>query len=414
MLTVDEPPADASGRRERLKVAFVVQRCGSEIAAGAERACLQVAQHMTQYWDTEILTTCARDYMEWQNYYSPGLERIGETSVRRFPVDAPRDVPAFNRLSEELRKRQGTSSLEEQEAWMRAQGPVSTQLLDYLRTHHEEYDLFVFFGYLYATTYFGLPLVAGKAYLAPLAHDEWPIYFSMFDAMFSLPRAFIFNTQSERDFLHQRFPDVAIDGEIVAIGVEKPRKVDPERFRRQYGLHDPFLLYIGRIDESKGCRDLLRNFAQAKAAGLIEHKLVLIGERVMPVDFRNDVITLGVLPEEEKWNALAACDWLVMPSPFESLSLVLLEAWLMERPVLVNGHCDVLQQQCQQSNGGLWYSDPSEWTAALSSVSEAEKQRLGRNGRRFVEQFYSWSRVERGYLDLVNRFPCDANASVPS
>jgi glycosyltransferase involved in cell wall biosynthesis len=100
-----------------------------------------------------------------------------------------------------------------------------------------------------------------------------------------------------------------------------------------------------------------------------------------------------------------------MPSQFESLSIAILEAWLSERPVLVNGRCPVLQHQCQHSNGGLWYCDDLEWTAALSSVSDIEKQRLGRNGRRFVEQFYSWSRVERAYLDFANKFACDRSTA---
>ena len=387
-----------------MKVAFVVQRVGTEVAGGAERLCLQIAQQMSRYWQVEILTTCARDYMEWQNYYPPGIEQIGETIARRFPVDHPRDVTSFNRLSTALRERQAGSTLEEQEEWMRAQGPISTPLLDYIRTHSDDYDIFIFFGYLYATTYFGLPLVGRKAYLAPLAHDEWPIYFSMFDSMFAMPRAFIFNTQAERDFLGVRFPGLAMAGDIIAVGVERGKNICPEQFRLDYNITGPFILYLGRVDESKGCRELLSYFRQAKQTTTIPHKLVLIGEEVMEIEFHDDIISLGIVAEQDKWNALGACDWFVMPSQFESLSIAILEAWLSERPVLVNGRCAVLQHQCQHSNAGLWYNDYSEWIAAITGLADAEKQQLGRQGRQFVEQFYSWSRVERAYLDFINTF----------
>jgi glycosyltransferase involved in cell wall biosynthesis len=390
-----------------VKVAFVVQRCGTEVAGGAERLCLQIAQHMSRYWQIEILTTCARDYMEWQNYYPPGIEQIGETIVRRFPVDHPRDVASFNRLSAALRERQATSTLEEQEEWMRAQGPISTPLLDYIRTHSDDYDIFIFFGYLYATTYFGLPLVGQKAYLAPLAHDEWPIYFSMFDSMFAIPRAFIFNTQVERDFLRVRFPGLAMAGDIIAVGVERGQNICPEQFRLDYNITGPFILYLGRVDESKGCRELLSYFRQAKQTTTIPHELVLIGEEVMEVGFHDDIISLGIVAEQDKWNALRACDWFVMPSQFESLSIAILEAWLSERPVLVNGRCAVLQHQCQHSNGGLWYNDYSEWIAAITALADTEKQHLGRQGRRFTEKLYSWNRVEQAYLRFVDTYSCE-------
>ena len=101
---------------------------------------------MARHWQTEVLTTCALDYMTWENYYPEGVEDVGSTVIRRFAVDAPRDVAAFNRLSEELHPRRSEATLAEQEEWMRTQGPVSTALLDYLTAHQHDYDAFIFFG----------------------------------------------------------------------------------------------------------------------------------------------------------------------------------------------------------------------------------------------------------------------------
>jgi glycosyltransferase involved in cell wall biosynthesis len=384
-----------------VKVAFVVQRCGREVNGGAESHCLQVAQRMAKYWHTEILTTCALDYMTWDNFYPAGEEEVGPALIRRFLVDHPRDVQSFNQLSSELHPRQSQTSLKEQEKWMRAQGPISTSLFKYLKSKKNSYDAFVFFGYLYATTYFGLPLVAEKSYLAPLAHDEWPIYFTMWDTLFSLPKKLIYNSKTEREFLRRRFPRLRLPGWVIGVGIERPNRVQPDRFRRKYDLDDPFLLYVGRIDKSKGCDEMLEYFIRRQEENGSAEKLVLAGSEVMPIPFNDNIIHLGFLTESEKWDAMAACDWLLMPSQYESLSMALLEAWSVGRPALVNGRCDVLRNHCRISNGGVWYENFQEWNASISFISDESKAILGRQGKRYVEQNYSWERVENQYKALL-------------
>src|SRR2546425_3867155 len=188
---------------EMMKVAFVVQRYGLEVNGGAELLCRQVAEHMAKYWDVEILTTCAIDYMTWQNEYPPGATSVHGVAVQRFPVDVPRDVAAFDRLSASVLA--GGAGRDAELRWMHAQGPASAALLDYLRRHNQTYDLFIFFTYLYASTFFGLPLVADRSILVPTAHDEPPIYLEIFRDFFCLPKVLIFNTTEEQAFINQRF-----------------------------------------------------------------------------------------------------------------------------------------------------------------------------------------------------------------
>lgn len=387
----------------RPRVAFVVQRAGREVNGGAEALCLQVAGRMARHWRTEVLTTCALDYMEWRNHYPPGVERIGDVTVHRFAVDEPRDVSRFNRLSGEVAARGAGATLAEQQAWMRAQGPVSTPLLDYLEARREDYDAFIFFGYLYATTYFGLPLVRERAILAPLTHDEWTIHLPMWDTFFGLPRGFVFNTEEERAFTRRRFPALPIEGPIAGVGIEPPARLDPTGFRRRYGLgNQPFLLYAGRIDASKGCGEMFDAFARVRRARPETRlRLVLIGKEVLEVPYDDDIIHLGFVSEQEKWDAMAACDWFVMPSPHESLSIVLLEAWAAGRPALVNAESEVLVGHCRRGGGGLWYQGLDEWVSLLLDVDPTSWQRLGEQGRRYVGENYFWDRVEQRYCALI-------------
>lgn len=384
------------------KVAFVVQRCGLEVNGGAEALCLKIAERMSKYWDLEILTTCAVDYMNWQNYYSPGVTKVSGVTVRRFRVQKQRDIKAFNRLSEKIYPRLQEAELAEQEAWMIAQGPFSPDLITYVKQHEQEYDAFIFFTYLYATTYFLLPIVAHKAYLSPLAHDEWTIYLNMWDKFFEKPRGFIFNTIEERDLIKARFPKVKVEGPVAGVAVEPPTSYNAEHFLQQYNIDAPFLLYIGRVDPSKGCQELFDYFVDLRSHELNPRKLVLLGKSTMPIPNHPDIIALGFVDEQTKWDALAACNLLVMPSPYESLSIVLLEAWAVGKAVLVNGKCDVLVGQSRRAQGGLWYTNKDEFEVALEKMDERVRNQLGLQGKAFIEAHYIWSKIEGKYLSLLN------------
>lgn len=157
--------------RPKPRVAFVVQRCGREVNGGAESLCFQIAEQMAQHWSTEILTTCALDYVTWKNHFREGDEPCGHTTIRRFQVSVERDNDSFNLLSARLQPKQRLCSLAEQTEWMAAQGPNSPTLTAYIRENRDHYDAFIFFGYLYATTFDNLPLVADKAWLVSCAHD---------------------------------------------------------------------------------------------------------------------------------------------------------------------------------------------------------------------------------------------------
>ena len=353
------------------------------------------------FFDVDVLTTCATDYETWLNTEPEGHERLGGSHVRRFRVDKPRDPRTFDRLSREILYG-ADATLDDQEHWMSAQGPYSSALFEYLDVFGIRYDAVLFFSYLYATTYYGLPLVEDRAILVPLAHDEWPLTFSLWDRFFARPRAYVFGSEEERSVIQRRFARLAIDGPVAGIGISPPENVSAERFREVTGITEPFILYLGRIDPSKGCDALVDDYARFRATSDAWRRMVLVGEKHMEIRSGPEVSVLGPVDERMKWDAIAACDLFVMPSPNESLSIAVLEAWTLGRAVLVNGRSDTLVGQCRRSSGGLWYVNADEFSIALEMLDGETRRRLGQNGSRYVRDNYTWERVDAVYRNVID------------
>ena len=167
----------------------------------------------------------------------------------------------------------------------------------------------------------------------------------------------------------------------------------------------PFAIYVGRIDENKGCAELFAFFE--RYAVMYPHglDLVLVGSPVLEIPKHPRIRHLGFLPDDDKFDAVAAADVLIMPSRFESLSMVALEAWALGKPVLANGRCDVLRGQVVRSNGGLYYENFEEFAEALYALEGAGPigAVFGRNGREFFRRHYTWPVIERKYLEMFDR-----------
>lgn len=384
----------------RPKIAFVVQRCGIEVGGGAEAYALSIAKLMSKHWDIEIITTCALDYMSWDNHYPKGIEHIDDIKINRFEVDHSRDIASFNELSDRLFSNPSIQTIELSNEWMTMQGPVSSPLLEYIEANRDTFDKFIFFTYLYGTSYYGLPLVEDRAYLFSFAHDESPIYLPIWDSWFSRPKMVICSSIEERDFLQGRFDDIHLSDEAIGLGVDIPNDISSIRFRQRYDIYAPYILYIGRIDESKGCDHLFRYFLKYKAEYDSRVKLILIGKSLLEIPESSDIIHLGFVEESVKFDALKGCEFLVNSSPFESLSIVLLEAWSINKPVLVNGDAKVMVGQCERSGGGRAYEGEREFMTLVDHM--LNNLRTFRGMDRFVDDNYRWSIIKEKLLRMAD------------
>jgi len=382
-----------------MRIAVAVQRYGADINGGAELHARYIAERLSRHAQVEVVTTCARDYVTWRNERPAGVETINGIPVRRFPVDRERDPREFGRLSERVFEHQ--HSIADELAWLASEGPSSRALVDYL-ARAEGFDFVLLFSVRYYHAYHAARRLPSKAILVPTAERDPAVCLGIFGPVFRSVRAIMYNSHEERAMINAARCNTSVPGVIVGCWSEVPERTDPARFRRTFGIERPFAIYIGRIDENKGCGELFDFYRRYAASFPRALDLVLIGSAVLSVPALPRIHHLGFLGDEDKFDALAAADLLIMPSYYESLSMVALEAWALGKPVLANGRCDVLKGQCIRSNAGLYYETYEEFAEALYSLESNGPLhgRLGRNGREYFLANYTWPVIEGKYLDL--------------
>ena len=418
-----------------MKLAFIIQRYGAEVLGGSEHLCRLVAERLAASHDVDVLTTCARDYITWRNEYPEGADRIRGVTVRRFASARTRDIEAFNKYSEWIYN--NPHSPGDEMEWLKQQGPWCPSLVEYLRRHQQQYDVLIFFTYLYATTVLGLEVAPARSILVSTAHDEPAIRLDIFTQVFGSPAALCYLTESERRFVHEQFPDRPLLEEVIGVGVDLPQSnpyprmpsmpaeeteesatandgdapATPDEesatrgfpshllargsvFRRRHRLYGPIVLYGGRIDPGKGCEELIQYFSEYVNEGG-DAALALMGVKLMSLPEEPFIRFAGLLSDRERLQALEAATVVACPSPHESLSLLALEALSVGTPILANARSAVLVEHCVRSNGGLYYSDRDEFVECLKLLIGDDRLRaaMGRNGREYVRRNYRWDVV---------------------
>jgi glycosyltransferase involved in cell wall biosynthesis len=423
-----------------VRIAFIVERYGTEILGGPEYACRLTAEQLAERHDVDVLTTCASDSVSWKNDYAEGADRVRGVTVRRFANSQARDLADFTRYSDWIF--QNPHSAADEMEWLKRQGPWSPGLIEYLKRHDKQYEALIFYDYRYAPTVLGLQIDPGRSILVPAARDEPAIHLDIYRDVFRLPRAIGYLSEPERRFVTQTFDRNAVIEETVGCGVDlpphhaypkagqagpaeqvqtsEPAQNDPDdgaaddsgrfpshvssrgaAFKRRHRIHGPFALYGGRINPGKGCEELIEYFSTyVSAEG--DASLVLMGLKLMPLPEETFINFAGMLSDQERLQALEAATIVVCPSPYESLSLIALEALAVGTPILCNARNDVLVDHCLRSNGGLFYRDRDEFVECMKLLVADERLRaaMGRSGRDYVRRNYRWD-VVLGKLDRM-------------
>ena len=348
---------------------------------------------MTLRYEVDVLTSCARNTLPWDNAYEEGVEVINHVNVHRFPVEKIRDDILFDELSKQMGK--GEKEIEEE--WISQMGPYCPSFIPFLRKNADKYEAVIFITYAFYLTVKGMGLHLKNSILLATAHDDASVRLPIYREVFQSPAAFLYNSVEEKEFIIKNFHTEQKPSRLTCVGIDLPET-------GVYGLPDSvkeykdnYIVYVGRVSNGKNFSELNRDFIEYKRRNPSQLKLVVLGkiDDKMMLTYSEDIIYAGFVTEEEKKAVLENAKLLVMPSEYESLSLVILESMAAGRPVLVNGRCAVLKGQCNRSNAGLYYTDFFEFEAGLNYIfsnKEAYRQ-MCENGYKFVKENYSWDKV---------------------
>lgn len=383
------------------KIALINQRYGLEVNGGSEYYTRLIAEKLKGDYEVEVLTSKALSYELWEDYYNADKEEINGVVVRRFNVRHKKNVFVAKALSG-LVKRLHINWKPLCNAWVKEQGPYVLELINYIEENQDKYDAFIFVTYMYYPTVFGMEKVKEKAIFIPTAHDEPFIYLKSHRPLFNMPRAIIYLTDEEKKFVEGLFHNEKIPNIVAGVGVDLPQSVENERFREKYSIKNDYLIYVGRVDKNKGCREMFQFFMQYKETNP-NIDLVVMGQKFMDVPDDPSIHYLGFVSEDDKFDGILGAKALWLPSQFESLSISVLESMSLSVPVLVNGKCNVLKGHCEKSNGGLFYADYATCKAAMDKLLNDNNYQvsLGKNAHDYIENNYSWSCIVEKIKSII-------------
>jgi glycosyltransferase involved in cell wall biosynthesis len=384
-------------------IAFVTPRYGPEVMGGAETAARQLAEHLAAggEWAVEVFTTAALDHLTWEDELPTGTAALNGVTVHRFRSASGR-VPEFYEIDGRLRAAPAQASAVEARRWLECNGPVTTDLVDALRTSSA--DVVAFYPYLYYPTVLGMQAVAAPRILHPAAHDEPALYLPVFGPTYATADAICYHTAAERRLVERVHPVAQIPQVVLGLGVGAVVE-GGRRGGDVLGIGDrPYIVSVGRVDEHKGSVMLARFFELYKRRHPGPLTLALVGPVAATIEPHPDIVVTGVVSEADKWDLVRDAAVAVSPSALESFSLVVLEAWEKSVPVIVNATCDPTREHCERSGGGLWFGSYREFEGVLERLlADAPlRDRLGRRGRAYVDAYYQWPVLIARYARFLN------------
>lgn len=390
-----------------LRIAFVAPRLAAAGAVGgAETLIFNLATLASAAGqEVEFVTTCSKNHHTWENEFPEG-ETIHEgIKVRRFPVNANRDLKSFHEIQGRICSNIQVSDNDEK-VW--AQNSVNSDaMMSYL--DKAGFDRIVVGPYLFGLTMAVAASFPEKTMLVPCLHDEAFARVRLVAKMFRSVRGFFFNTKPEMDLAASLYGDEILSKEKHAgvVGFSLPDfESSAENGHRIAGTDDPYIIFCGRREPLKGT-PLLVDYWEAFRKTHPESRLKFVftgsGDIERPKGLEDQIIDAGFVSEQDKHDLMAGALAFCHASVNESLGIVLLESWLAHRPVLVFEPGVVLTDQTRRANGGLWFRNFIEFSECVEFLlsNKAAADSLAASGRAFTLSNYSAATVTSRMLALL-------------
>jgi glycosyltransferase involved in cell wall biosynthesis len=386
-----------------VKIGVVIHRYGAEVAGGSEAHARGLVSGLRGRHDVEVLTTCALDYVSWRNHYPPGTAFVDGVAVTRYPNAGERHEKRFAAISDLVFHDAHTP--DDEERWLRENGPLSPALIDAVGARRD-LDALIVYSYRYFSASAALRAAGGRALLAPTAEEDPAIRLGIFRDIVPRAAGYLYLTPEEQALVEESFPGArGKPSAVIGSGLDVLTPDARERAAFALPTDGPYALYAGRIDRNKGVDTLFRYYGWLVETWPECPTLVLAGHQVLDIPAHPKVRYLGYVTAAQKSALIDGAAVVVMPSPYESLSMIALEAWALGKPVLASARCRVLVGQCERSGGGLYYRDFAEFERMLRRlVADRDLARaLGASAREYVRAQYSWEIAASRADDLLRR-----------
>lgn len=355
-------------------------------------------------FEVEVLTSKAIDFKTWANYYEKDVEVINGVTVRRFKTAKNRD--RFTQRSLQILKNVfSISSIGLEEKRLKARGPYTPDLVEFIKEHKDEYDAFIFVTYMFYPTYFGAREVYEKAFFVPTAHDEEPIYMEIYKELFNSVKGIIYLTEEEKKFVNKQFKNRNVPSIVNGMGIEIPEEDNSKEFCEKNGIDGKYIVYCGRIEENKGVKMLVEYVQRYnEELGAEPVKLVLTGKGGMSVPEDKNIKYLGFVSDEDKFSAMKGSMAICLPSKYESFSITLLEGMGCGKPALVNAKSEVLDGHIKKSGGGFSFENYEEFKESLEKLLDEDMNKeLGIKALEYVRENYSKEAVISRLAEFVDK-----------
>jgi glycosyltransferase involved in cell wall biosynthesis len=387
-----------------VRLAFVTPRYGTEVIGGAETGARMLAERLCTRpdWEVEVMTSCALDHLTWANTEPPGTSVLNGVTVHRFPTASRRQLDYFE-LDARLRVSPTTATLAESRRWVALNGPMCPGLVDAVAETGA--DVVACYPYLFATTVDSIAVCGVPTVLHPAAHDEPALYLSAFRQSFRDIDGFVYHTQAERELMEYAFGNGARPQIVLGLGVNDEAGAGRPG-GEVLGIGDrPYLCYLGRVDEHKGCGMLAEYFREYKERHPGDLALAFVGPVSDNAPDHPDIVVTGTVSEADKWDILAGAEVMVNPSAYESFSLVILESWSVGVPVLVNASCAATMEHCRRSGGGLWFDSYRSFEVTIDRLvaDRSFRRRLGEAGQGYTARYFRWPSIIDRYTEFLQR-----------
>ena len=397
------------------KIAFTIFRYGEGIFGGAEAHCRMLAERLSPYYRVEVLTTTLRQPGHPELDFPAGESLENGVLVRRFETRA--DGAHYDELrragskARRIRYRLDRLGLltplaaihpawslneEAERRFFATHEEYAPTLVEFIRRHKQEYAAILPVCYYYTSTVFTALDASEKCILIPTAHPQKQLYFSIFSQIFTRVAHIAFNTPAEQRLCRRIFGRRMAPSSVVGVGIEEARPADWDEVRKQFGLPERYVLYVGRLHPLKIC-NVIPDFLRYREEYGSDIRLLLVGPVSPEIEIPEDpgIIATGAVGEAEKSTIIRHATVMVNPSKMESLSLLLLEALENRIPMLVNGACEVMKDHCKLSGGALWYDNARDFRKKLHRLLTDEKLRsdMREKGPVYVRENYAWEVV---------------------